>query len=257
MKRARRRFELIGPDADGSSAFDARISRLDADPGGLGSLGDGGVGLPAAAGWVLVLRDISASKRAEGERVRVLREQAARAEAEAANRAKDRLLATLSHELRTPLSPVLATVTAILERPDTPEPMRPVMEMIRRNLNMEVRLIDDLLDLTRVRGGKLHLKREAVDAHELIHRVAEICRDDVRAAGLHLDLDLAARRHDIDADPIRLQQVLWNLLKNAIKFTPVGGTVTVPHPRRRARQRGQRRRPAGRKPGRRDVDGRH
>ena len=130
-----------------------------------------------------MLRDISASKRAEGERVRVLREQAARAEAEAANRSKDRLLATLSHELRTPLSPILATATAILERPDTPEPMRLAMEMIRRNVNLEVRLIDDLLDLTRVRGGKLHLKREAVDAHELIHRVAEICRDDLRRRG--------------------------------------------------------------------------
>ena len=101
------------------------------------------------------------------------------------------------------------------------------MEMIRRNVNLEVRLIDDLLDLTRIRGGKLHLKREAVDAHELIHRVAEICRDDLAPAGLRLALDLAARRHDVDADPIRLQQVLWNLLKNAIKFTPEGGTVTV------------------------------
>ena len=179
-------FELIGPDPAGSSVFDARISRL----------GGGAEGRAAhrprrregrtrsgAAGWVLVLRDISASKRAEGERVRVLREQAARAEAEAANRSKDRLLATLSHELRTPLTPILATVTAILERPDTPEPMRPALEMIRRNVNLEVRLIDDLLDLTRVRGGKLHLKREAVNAHELIHRVAEICRDDLAAGG--------------------------------------------------------------------------
>ena len=101
------------------------------------------------------------------------------------------------------------------------------MEMIRRNVNLEVRLIDDLLDLTRIRGGKLHLKREAVDAHELIHRVLDICRHDPRAAGIRLELDLAARRHDIDADPIRLQQVLWNLVRNAIQFTPEGGTITV------------------------------
>ena len=167
---------LLGRSMPGSRGWTAtRVARA--------RVGGGGGGLPSVAGWVLVLRDISASKRAEDERVRVLREQAARAEAEAANRAKDRLLATLSHELRTPLSPVLTTITAILERPDTPEPMRPVMEMIRRNVNLEVRLIDDLLDLTRVRGGKLHLKREAVDAHELIHRVAEICRDDVCAGG--------------------------------------------------------------------------
>ena len=222
-------FELIGPDPAGASVFDARISPLGGSPRGehpIG-LGEDGCTRSGTAGWVLVLRDIRASKRAEGERVRVLREQAARAEAEAANRSKDRLLATLSHELRTPLSPILTTVTAILERPDTPEPMRSAMEMIRRNVNLEVRLIDDLLDLTRVRGGKLHLKREAVDAHELIHRVAEICRDDLHRAGLRLVLDLAATRHDVDADPIRLQQVLWNLLKNAIKFTPEGGTVIV------------------------------
>jgi PAS domain S-box-containing protein len=211
-------FEFLGPDAGGASVFDARISPLG---------GREGDPRRRAAGWVLVLRDISASKRAEGERVRVLREQAARAEAEAANRAKDRFLATLSHELRTPLSPILATVAALLERPETPESLIPALEMIRRNVNLEVRLIDDLLDLTRVRGGKLHLKRERVDAHELIHRVAEICRDDALAAGLELRLDLAARRHDVDADPIRLQQVLWNLAKNAIKFTPAGGAVTI------------------------------
>lgn len=219
--RGEENFELVGPGPGESAAtvYDARISRLG---GGPRAADTGG-----AFGWVLVLRDVSASRHAEAERVRVLRAQAARAEAEAASRSKDRFLATLSHELRTPLSPILATVTAILERPDTPEPLRASMEMIRRNVNLEVRLIDDLLDLTRVRGGKLHLKRETVDAHELIHRVAEICRDDVRRAGLRFAIDLAAVHHDVDADPIRLQQVLWNLLKNAIKFTPSGGTVLI------------------------------
>jgi CheY-like chemotaxis protein len=157
----------------------------------------------------------------------MLREQAARAEAEAANRAKDRFLATLSHELRTPLTPVLAAVSELLDQSSTPESLRAVLEMIRRNVNLEVRLVDDLLDLTRIRGDKLSLKREVVDAHELIHRVVEICRDDFRAAGLHLKLALTAARHDVDADPIRLQQVLWNLIKNAIKFTPEGGAVTL------------------------------
>jgi PAS domain S-box-containing protein len=220
-------FELVGPEPGGSAVFDARVSRLRGREGEGKGAPERPADGPGGTGWVLMIRDISASKRADGQRVRMQREQAARAAAEAANRAKDRLLATLSHELRTPLTPILATVTAILERPDTPEPMRAVMEMIRRNVNLEVRLIDDLLDLTRVRGGKLHLKREAVDAHELIQRVAEICRDDLHAAGLRLVLDLAARRHDLDADPIRLQQVLWNLLKNAIKFTPAGGKVIV------------------------------
>src|SRR5262249_30077579 len=117
--------------------------------------------------------------------------------------------------------------TAMLDQPSTPESLRSVLEMIRRNVNLEVRLIDDLLDLTRVRGDKLHLKREVVDAHELIHLVVEILRDDLRSAGLRLVLDLAAPRHDVEADPLRLQQVLWNLIKNAIKFTPSGRTVTI------------------------------
>src|SRR5262249_5957539 len=137
---------LNGPGAAGSSVFDARISRL----------GDG----RHPSGWVLVLRDLTEVKRAEEERVRLAWEQAARTEAEAANEAKDRFLATLSHELRTPLTPVLATVTAMLEQSATPGPIRTVLEMIRRNVMVEVRLIDDLLDLARVRGGKLNLHRE-------------------------------------------------------------------------------------------------
>ena len=96
------------------------------------------------------------------------------------------------------------------------------MEMIRRNVNMEVRLIDDLLDLTRIRGGKLHLKREAVDAHELIHRVLEICRRRPMRRGSPARPGPRRPPPRVDADPIRLQQVLWNLLKNAIKFTPRG-----------------------------------
>jgi PAS domain S-box-containing protein len=206
-------FELAGPGAASSSTYDARISRL------------GGKARPS--GWVLVLRDVTGLKRGEAERVRLLREQAARTEAEAANQAKDRFLATLSHELRTPLTPILASVTAILDQPATAGPIRSVLEMIRRNVMLQVRLIDDLLDLARIRGGKLNLNREVINAHELIHRVVEICQDDIRAAGLELILDLAATEHHIDADPVRMQQVLWNLIKNAIKFTPSNGTLTI------------------------------
>jgi PAS domain S-box-containing protein len=206
-------FELDGPGSAPASWFDARIWRL------------GGGARPS--GWVLVLREITERKRAEEERVRMLREQAARAEAEAASRSKDRFLATLSHELRTPLTPILATATAMLDDPTTPATFRTVLEMIRRNVTLEARLIDDLLDLTRIRGGKLHLKRELADAHELIHQVVEICREDLETKGLELRLELTARRCRIHADPARLQQVLWNLIKNAIKFTPPGGTVTV------------------------------
>ena len=207
------RFMLDGPETAPPSSFDATTSPL----------GDG----DRPSGWVLVLRDVTLQKRAAEERVRMLREQAARAEAEAANLVKDRFLATLSHELRTPLTPVLATVTAMLGDHDTPESFRSVLEMIRRNVILEVRLIDDLLDLSRIRRGSLHLKRELVNAHQLIHNVIDICRDDLHVAELQLQTNLLATWHHIDADPIRFQQALWNLIKNAIKFTPAGGQITV------------------------------
>ena len=116
----------------------------------------------------------------------------------------------------------------MLEDFTTPGEFRNVLEMIHRNVRLEARLIDDLLDLTRIRGGQLHLKREVIDAHRLIHQVVDICRDDLRLAGLKLVVDLAARHVDVDADPARLQQVLWNLLKNAIKFSPrEGQSITI------------------------------
>jgi signal transduction histidine kinase/CheY-like chemotaxis protein len=206
-------FELDGPGPAGGTAYDARFSRL----------GEGW----APSGWVLVLRDITDHKRAGEERVRMLQEQAARAQAEAANRAKDRFLATVSHELRTPLTPVLATVTALADDPGTPEGLRPVFEMIRRNVTLEARLIDDLLDLARIGHGTLQLHREFTDAHQLVDHVIEICKNDLARGRLELKVELAAARHHVDADPIRFQQVLWNLIKNAIKFTPAGGTIIV------------------------------
>jgi CheY-like chemotaxis protein len=108
-----------------------------------------------------------------------------------------------------------------------PPEFRTVLEMIHRNVLLEARLIDDLLDLARIRRGTLVLSREVVDAHELVNHVVAICADDLRGAQLRLVVDLAAAHHHISADPIRFQQVLWNLVKNAIKFTPPGGRVTV------------------------------
>jgi PAS domain S-box-containing protein len=153
--------------------------------------------------------------------------QTARREAEAANSAKDQFLAVLSHELRTPLTPVLASTSAMLEDPETPPEVRPALEMTRRNIELEARLIDDLLDVTRISQGKMRLEPEVVDAHALIHRALSICRSDLHAGALQLDLDLAAGEHHVEADPARLQQVFWNLIKNAVKFTPVGGTIAL------------------------------
>jgi len=153
--------------------------------------------------------------------------QVAKETAESASRAKDQFLAALSHELRTPLTPVLVSVTAMLEDPETPASVRPTLEITRRNIALEARLIDDLLDMTRISQGKLRLHRELVDAHEMAERALEICRDEIGTAGLELELNLQAASHHVDADPARLQQMIWNLIKNAVKFTPKRGLIRV------------------------------
>jgi PAS domain S-box-containing protein len=165
--------------------------------------------------------DITQRKQAELELDR------ARREAEAASRAKDHFLAILSHELRTPLSPVIMTVQLMELDPDLTDEMRKNLNVIRRNAELEARLIDDLLDLTRITRGKLQLNLSTVDVHTLIDGVIEICTSDIRGKRHQLDLDLRATDSIVNADPARLQQVLWNLVKNAVKFTPAGGRITV------------------------------
>ena len=151
----------------------------------------------------------------------------ARAAAEAANHAKDRFLAMLSHELRTPLTPVLNTVQALEGNTELSTELRAAIEMIRRNVELEARLIDDLLDLTRVSKGKVQLRLEIVDAHALVATALEICGDEIRAKNLAVTTELLAEEHHLRADAARLHQVFWNLLKNAVKFTPPGGSLTV------------------------------
>ena len=154
--------------------------------------------------------------------------QAAREAAEAASRAKDDFLAALSHELRTPLSPVLLTASALAHDPTLPQAVREDVELIQRSVELEARLIDDLLDLTRITRGKLQLHPEAVDAHALLRQaVHTCCGSDVDNKSLHIELQLGATHPTVLADPARLQQVFWNLLKNAVKFTPAGGHLTI------------------------------
>jgi len=133
----------------------------------------------------------------------------------------------LSHELRTPLTPVLSTVQALESEPGLTPSLRESIDMIKRNVELESRLIDDLLDLTRIAKGKLELDLTTVDVHESIRNVLEMCREEVYSKGLHLSVQLTARRHHARADSARLQQVFWNLVKNAVKFTPEGGTIFV------------------------------
>lgn len=151
----------------------------------------------------------------------------ARAEAERANRAKDEFLAALSHELRTPLTPVLMAAEDLCEDPTLPRAVNETLCMMRRNITLEARLIDDLLDLTRITHGKLALRLQEADAHTLIGLALEIIRDEAQAKGLVLDIDLKANNTHLNCDPARLQQVFWNLLKNAVKFTPAKGTLRI------------------------------
>ena len=148
-------------------------------------------------------------------------------EAEAANTAKDRFLAVLSHELRTPLAPVLTAASAMLDDPALSPETRTTLAMIQRNVELEARLIDDLLDLTRLVKGEVPLNLDTIDAHASLHQTVAICRTDIYAKKLDLSLALEAREHHIRADPARLQQIFWNLVKNAVKFTPQGGRLTV------------------------------
>lgn len=153
--------------------------------------------------------------------------QKARAESERANRAKDSFLAMLSHELRTPLTPVLTSVLALEQADNLSDEMRASLQMIRRNVELEARLIDDLLDLTRISKGKVQLNLEEVDAHSLLRNALEICQADIDKKQLALQIDFAAEKVALEADPARLQQIFWNLIKNAVKFTPEGGRLQI------------------------------
>ncbi|MCA1659352.1 MAG: response regulator [Verrucomicrobiaceae bacterium] len=144
-----------------------------------------------------------------------------------ANAAKDQFLALLSHELRNPLSPVIAMVGELeASAPDSPE-VRRALEVIRRNVELEARLIDDLLDVTRISKGKLQLSLETASVHEILQRSYEICREDIAAKDLKIEFRLRAERAYVEGDPARLQQVFWNLIKNSVKFTPENGRIVI------------------------------
>jgi PAS domain S-box-containing protein len=172
-----------------------------------------------------ICMDVTDRKRAEAERERLLAsEREARAESERASAAKDQFLAVLSHELRTPLTPVLLTAGILRKRSDIPADARDDLLSIQRNVEMEARLIDDLLDLTKVTRGMLELDWQPVDVHLMIRRTVEIC---CPGNAIRPKLDFSADRPVVRADPARLQQVLWNLLSNAVKFTPANGVIAI------------------------------
>jgi signal transduction histidine kinase len=151
----------------------------------------------------------------------------ARDEAIAASRAKDDFLAALSHELRTPLNPVLLLASDAATRTDLPEPIRADFDLIRKNIELEARLIDDLLDLTRITRGKLSLDRRLVDPQLALQDALETVRADARAKQINLSYNPDPGRQLVRGDLTRLQQIFWNILKNAVKFTPEGGSIAV------------------------------
>ena len=146
---------------------------------------------------------------------------------ETANRTKDHFLAMLSHELRTPLTPVISALESLETEPMQTEATRASLAMIHRNIELETQLIDDLLDFTRIARDKMELRFAPVDVHAAVANVVEICRAEARSKRLHVHLNLRANSHYAAADAAKFQQIVWNLLKNAIKFTPEDGEIAI------------------------------
>lgn len=194
------------------------------------------IGLMMLSMAILVFWNAAALSRAEARR-RAIEKQAetdlrrakesaeqAREAAEAASRAKSEFLAMLSHEMRTPLAPVSLTLSLMETDPAFPAHLRPDLAQARRNLDLEVRLISDLLDITRIEHGKLQLERTNVDVHTVIRSVVSMCSGQGRVDPI---LKLEASRPWVCGDATRLHQVVWNLLNNAQKFTPAEGVITI------------------------------
>jgi signal transduction histidine kinase len=146
---------------------------------------------------------------------------------ESANRTKDKFLAMLSHELRTPLTPVVLALETLQKQWPQNEEARSTLEMIRRNIDVESHLIDDLLDLTRISKGKLELSLVTLDAHAEVCNVVEMCQAEADAKSIRVQVNLRAADHYVAADEARFQQIIWNLLKNAFKFSRQAGKVMI------------------------------
>jgi len=147
--------------------------------------------------------------------------------AETANAARDRFLGMLSHELCAPLNPVLTWTGRTAEQPDLRPELQQGLKMVHGNVELEVRLIKDMLDLTRLARGRLKLQLRRADAHELLLSAMEIVRSDMEDRHLKPSVALAASRHEMVADAPRLEQVFWNVFRNACKFAPENGAVSV------------------------------
>lgn len=179
------------------------------------------IGGMTGARLAVLFNDITKRKLAE-DALRASEERA-----RAASLAKDAFLAQLSHELRTPLTPVLMTAATLKDDTSISPHGREAFAMIERYVNLEARLIDDLLDITRVTQGKLALRFEVCDIHAILIQAIEIIRDGAREKGILLEPNLGAGRTAFLGDAARLQQVFWNILQNAVKYSPAGSCVHI------------------------------
>lgn len=170
-------------------------------------------------------RDVVALHRMMGEEIGLLFR--AKEIAEALVQAKDRCLAIVSHELRTPLTPIAGAVDMLMDDPDISAENMMLLEMVRENVVIEMQLINDLLEMTRLSNGKIVLEMKPIDAHVIVRKAVLVCASDCERKNLSVTADLSASDTIINGDPIRLEQVFWNLLKNSAKFTPERGCIHI------------------------------
>ncbi len=179
-------------------------------------------------GAVLVFRDITARRRSEREQAQALeREKAARRESEAAARGKEEFVATLSHELRTPLNAIFGWIQLLRSGALDDAHRAHALEVIERNTRTQARMVDDLLDVSRIMTGHFRIEPRPVDLRAVIGAAVDAVRPAVDAKGVHLVTDLDPAAGTVTGDADRLQQVVWNLLTNAVKFTPRDGRVEI------------------------------
>ena len=203
----RHEYRLLRKDGEYRWALNAAVPRFDESGEFLGHIGS--------------IIDITDRKQAESAM------EQARDLALAGSRAKDDFLATLSHELRTPLNPVLLLASEAAANPDLPAEVRADFEQIARSVTLEARLIDYLLDLTRNTRGKLAPEIGAHDVHVILREAIATVSTEIAQKNISLSIELDAPRCIVPGDAVRLQQIFWNVLKNAVKFTPEEGRITV------------------------------
>ncbi len=177
---------------------------------------------------IAMVSDVTERRLTETRQLRTLdSERAARAEAELSNQLKDQFLATLSHELRNPLGAILGWASVLKHSPELPVSLTKALDAIERNAKVQSHLISDLLDFAGIRFGKMRLEHQLVDASRVVRSAVDTVSHQANAKRIDLALSAPSTVHLVWGDEARLQQIVWNLLTNAIKFTPAGGRVTV------------------------------